>query len=244
MLLLLMMMMMMMLSGGTMLQNVPHGPLGESKLASAVIRLRSAMRQAAFDSGASDMPGLFFHRFRLQPNEPMGFWELSHVVRKTAQLTEEEVSESLLLEIFTLIRDTHDEPDSSSDEEDDIGLSIAMPTAAAATTYGAEEVESVERLQARVRGNQVRASFVRGGPEGAKSHRQAAAAAADKKAEDALLAKALSGHPGAGGGGGASGRGNATTITPHQLQVFLRTWMWRTLAFDLGWRLHEFGLIR
>lgn len=75
--------------GGTMLpQNLRHGPLGESLLASAVSTLRSGLRAAALGCGANDMAGLFFRHFRLGPHEPMGFWELSHVVRKTAKVTE------------------------------------------------------------------------------------------------------------------------------------------------------------
>ena len=69
-------------------QNLRHGPLGESLLASAVSTLRSGLRAAALGCGASDMTGLFFSHFSLGPHEPMSFWELSHVVRKTAKVTE------------------------------------------------------------------------------------------------------------------------------------------------------------
>ena len=117
------------------------------------------------------------------------------------------MSESFLLEIFTLVRDTHDDPDDSSDEEEDI-----VPP----RLYKPEELEQVQKIQARFRGNRVRGKL----------------AAGEMKVleEEELLVTALADHP-----GGAVRTGDATTITPHQLQVFLRTWMWRTLAFDLGW---------
>ena len=69
-------------------QNLQHGPLGESQLASAVSNLRSGLRQAALCCGASDIAGLFLRHFRLGPHEPLGFWELAHVARKTARITE------------------------------------------------------------------------------------------------------------------------------------------------------------
>lgn len=73
-------------------QDVQRGPLGESQLASAATVLRSGLRQAMLSCGANDMAGLFFRCFRMGPHEPMGFWELSHVTRKTAEITEVRVS--------------------------------------------------------------------------------------------------------------------------------------------------------
>eukprot|EP01043_Picozoa_sp_COSAG02_P010265 COSAG02_NODE_358_length_23882_cov_25.508683_5_plen_130_part_00 len=126
------------------------------------------------------------------------------------------MSESFLLEIFTLVRDTHDDPDDSSDEEEEIVPRLYIP----------EEVDKVQKIQARFRGNRVRGKL--------------AAGKIEELEEEELLVTALADHPGAA----VQRTGDATTITPHQLQVFLRTWMWRTLAFDLGWRLHEVGLLR
>lgn len=132
---------------------------------------------------------------------------------------QDEVSESFLLEIFTLVRDTHDEPDSSDEEE-------SMHNKCCVSLYEPEELKKVQKIQARFRGNRVRA--------------RKAAGRMKELEEEQLLANALAGHP-----GGEAGRaGDSTTITPHQLQVFLRTWIWRTLAFDLGWRLHDVGLLR
>ena len=126
------------------------------------------------------------------------------------------MSESFLLEIFTLVRDTHDEPDSSDDEED---------AASGLRIFDDEELQKVQTIQARVRGNQVR--------KGQAMQRK------NEQDEKELLAGALAGHP----GGPAEDTGDSTTITPHQLQVFLHTWIWRTLAFDLGWRLHDVGIL-
>ena len=129
------------------------------------------------------------------------------------------MSESFLLEIFTLVRDTHDEPDASDEEEithDKCFVSLHDP----------EELRKVQKIQARFRGNRVRA--------------RKAAGRMKELEEEQLLANALAGHP----GGRAGPTGDSTTITPHQLQVFLRTWIWRTLAFDLGWRLHDVRLLR
>lgn len=128
------------------------------------------------------------------------------------------MSESFLLEIFTLVRDTHDDPDDSSDEEEEI---LVVPR-----LYKPEELEKVQKIQARFRGNKVRGKLAVGEMK--------------ELEEEKLLVTALADHP----GGAVPRTGDATTITPHQLQVFLRTWMWRTLAFDLGWRLHEVGLLR
>ena len=91
---------------GTMLNSKKRGPLGESVLARAVVILRAGMRSAALDAGADDLLGLFQFRYRLQPDEPMGYWEMVHVVRKSCRLTENDVSDILLMEIFTLVRDT------------------------------------------------------------------------------------------------------------------------------------------
>ena len=131
---------------------------------------------------------------------------------------QDDVSESFLLEIFTLVRDTHDDPDDSSDEEEEIVPRLHTPEEL-------EQVQKIQKIQARFRGNRVRGKL----------------AAGEMKVleEEELLVTALADHP-----GGAVRTGDATTITPHQLQVFLRTWMWRTLAFDLGWRLHEVGLLK
>ena len=68
--------------------DLRHGPVGESELASAVANLRFGLRSAALSCCASDIPGLFFRKFQLGAHESMGFWELSHVVRKTAEITE------------------------------------------------------------------------------------------------------------------------------------------------------------
>jgi|EP01043_Picozoa_sp_COSAG02_P031268 hypothetical protein len=129
---------------------------------------------------------------------------------------QDEVGESILLEIFTLVRDTHDEPDSSDDDEEG---------ASKLKIFDDEELQKVQTIQARVRGNRVRTG---------KTTRWT-----QESEEKELLAEALAGHP----GGVVEHTGDSTTITPHQLQVFLRTWIWRTLAFDLGWRLHDVGLL-
>jgi hypothetical protein len=68
--------------------DLRHGPVGESELASAVANLRCGLRSAALSCCASDIPGLFLRKFQLGAHESMGFWELSHVVRKTAGITE------------------------------------------------------------------------------------------------------------------------------------------------------------
>ena len=68
------------------------------------------------------------------------------------------------------------------------------------------------------------------GPEGGELAEDSQAA------EDSLLAAALLGHP--GGPSTSPMEDSMLKITPRQLAIFLRTWCWRTLAFDLGWRIH------
>eukprot|EP01043_Picozoa_sp_COSAG02_P010264 COSAG02_NODE_358_length_23882_cov_25.508683_4_plen_191_part_00 len=68
--------------------DLRHGPVGESELASAVTNLRCGLRSATLSCCACDICGLFSRKFQLGAHEPMGFWELSHVVRKTAGITE------------------------------------------------------------------------------------------------------------------------------------------------------------
>ena len=219
------------------------------------------MRSAAFDAGADDLLGLFNFRYRLKADEPMGYWELVHVVRKSARLTETELSDvrksksklpsrvisilerllaiAVLMEIFMLIRDTHDEQEleeSSDEEEYDDDEHIQL--------HGKDVDQAASQIQARYRGNQLRKQIRTGADLKAMADARAAA-----EEESRLLGEALAGHPGAGSAAGASfpafaPAANATTVTPRQLMVFLRTWMWRTLAFDLGWRLHEVGFLQ
>lgn len=122
--------------------------------------------------------------------------------------------------------------ESSDEEDDDIQLHVK------------EEDQGALQTQAHYRGNQARRRIRTGGDLKAM-----AAARAEAEEESRLLDEALAGHPGAGSAAGAglpafAPAANGTTVTPQQLLVFLRTWMWRTLAFDLGWRLHEVALVQ
>ena len=301
---------------GTMLRGVwGAGPLGESALAAGIIELRSALRSAAFDAAAGgDVMRLFENRFQRKAHEVLSFWELVHVVRKTAKLSDEDLSDAMMAQIFTLVRDTRDyaapewlllagpqyehlawrraacrNADALADSErgppDEHSLHTWEQNAAAGATLpflrraglplpenekadpasidaylGDRPAVSAavqkfltatdEPFYARTPQRNVNYGgegagqqlWWRGDDEGWSEENQPTGPEGgelvedSQAADDSLLAAALLGHP--GGPSTSPMEDSMLKITPRQLAIFLRTWCWRTLAFDLGWRIH------